>query len=453
MNAAQAAPPAGGGNTATGANSPAPTLLHLFGDSIDSNIDLLCGAVMQKSPVLDITNSVANVAQQAELIAMVTAHNNPTIGGVPDLSQLELPEAQDIISSMQLSRLQKYAFWAAEQREKSDEKLIKIQNNCGGAAAFTTTLSMCQAQGISDLTPTMWSLISAAEGQRDDILQSAFVEELVAEGIKSNIVLAKGLADLIITGDWATNSPGEVVGGSIANLFKVFPNQQTVRSANQLRTLVMDGRAKINASASELNSLIAEKLHLPDPENTRRFILVGKLLMKLIQGPDGDLFKYLDAHYKAFLANEEDFSSQGSQSPEEAQLRGVYQLMILNSAMYNWTAATRGGQTPPVLNPTWMFDQLALLRPWQPMINRKLREGLSLELCANSVCTCSMPSHHGVPVEAISEDNCKLGANIVPTSNINNVTSHKSRKKRKSSTRRRQPSASSGFRRKLTASE
>eukprot|EP00985_Skeletonema_marinoi_P016142 scaffold8596_cov118-Skeletonema_marinoi.AAC.1 len=73
--------------------------------------------------------------------------------------------------------------------------------------------------------------------------------------------------------------------------------------------------------------------------------------------------------------------------------------------MYNWTAATRGGQTPPVLNPTWMFDQLALLRPWQPMINRKLREGLSLELCANSVCTCSMPSHHGVPVEAISEDN------------------------------------------------
>ena len=194
-------------------------------------------------------------------------------------------------------------------------------------------------------------------------------------------------------------------------------------------------------------------MHLPDPENTRRFILVGKLLMKLIQGPDGDLFKYLDAHYKAFLANEEDFSSQGSQSPEEAQLRGVYQLMILNSAMYNWTAATRGGQTPPVLNPTWMFDQLALLRPWQPMINRKLREGLSLELCANSVCTCSMPSHHGVPVEAISEDNCKLGANIVPTSNINNVTSHKSRKKRKSSTRRRQPSASSGFRRKLAASE
>ena len=217
MNAAQAAPPAGGGNTATGANAPAPTLLHLFGDSTNHNIDLLCRAVMQKSPVLDITNSVANVAQQAELIAMVTAHNNPTIGGVPDVSQLELLEAQDIISSMQFSRLQKYAFWAAEQREKSDEKLNKIQNNCGGAAAFTTTLSMCQAQGISDLTPTMWSLISAAEGQRDDILQSAFAEELVAEGIKSNIVLAKGLADRIITGEWATNSPGEVVGGSIAN--------------------------------------------------------------------------------------------------------------------------------------------------------------------------------------------------------------------------------------------
>uniref|UniRef100_A0A6U3SYT1 Uncharacterized protein n=1 Tax=Skeletonema marinoi TaxID=267567 RepID=A0A6U3SYT1_9STRA len=297
-----------------------------------------------------------------------------------DPSNNQPPASSNVVREMELSRQQGFNFEKARREEREEEKLNKIRNKCGGTPALKALLQLCEVIATDQLTPTMQSILTADESQWDGILQAAFDELLVGERIKTKMVLANGLAKAIVRGDWATNTPGDLAGGSIANLFQVYQDQHTVRSANQLKGVARTGQ--VTMSVTELQTLIGLKVHLPFPTRTKQFIVVCKLLLQLVQGSNGSLFKFIEAHLKSYLANDDDFASQELLSPTDGPLRGVYHLMVLNNAMYSWTANVRMGNTPPALNPDWIFEQIDNQRPWQPMMNKNTRQDYHLDLFA-----------------------------------------------------------------------